>query len=371
MSVGKRIKFFRKEMGYTQSELAEILGVSMQAVSKWETETGMPDVSVIVPLARILNISTDILLGVSDNEGVNEIIELRDQIGNHRVSSFSESEANRVYKLADPFFKKHPTNPEAALWCLESLSVIVKSNNNTLDSQAALKECARYEACIKRYETDPDMIFKSYYILQRCYNALGDCERADEMLKKIPSVFGDRAYWEAEFAYADENYELALQKCKESFAYKARFVSRCIRMARMINDKTDGKDGLYKRLELNEYMLNIINAFLSGGTFLPYRMMYQKFSLLSGMVRQYVALGMENKAVVYMQELLSTRKEYFEFLTRTDKSYHLMFDEKDLDAKELITPKKVNEYANIAFEHIKKMPSLQNTSILADIEKQA
>ena len=38
MSVGKRIKFYRKEMGFTQSDIAEMIGVSVQAVSKWETE---------------------------------------------------------------------------------------------------------------------------------------------------------------------------------------------------------------------------------------------------------------------------------------------------------------------------------------------
>ncbi len=62
MSIGKNIKTFRKIKGMTQSELAEQLGVTMQAVSKWETGNGMPDVSMIVPLAKIFNVTADKLL---------------------------------------------------------------------------------------------------------------------------------------------------------------------------------------------------------------------------------------------------------------------------------------------------------------------
>ncbi len=62
MTIGERIKFHRKARKMTQSQLAEILDVSVQAISKWETNGGLPDLSQIVPLARVLNITTDELL---------------------------------------------------------------------------------------------------------------------------------------------------------------------------------------------------------------------------------------------------------------------------------------------------------------------
>lgn len=68
MSVGQMIKLCRKEKGLTQSELAELIGVSMQAVSKWETDAGMPDISQIVPLARVLGVSSDKLLGIVESD---------------------------------------------------------------------------------------------------------------------------------------------------------------------------------------------------------------------------------------------------------------------------------------------------------------
>ena len=62
MNLGDTIRDKRKKLSLTQSQLAEMLGVSTQAVSKWERGAGYPDVTQIVPLARILQVSTDALL---------------------------------------------------------------------------------------------------------------------------------------------------------------------------------------------------------------------------------------------------------------------------------------------------------------------
>lgn len=63
MSLGNNIKKFRHDLGITQEELATILCVTSQAVSKWESGSGLPDVIQIVPLAQALNVSTDALFG--------------------------------------------------------------------------------------------------------------------------------------------------------------------------------------------------------------------------------------------------------------------------------------------------------------------
>lgn len=62
-TLGQSIRHHRKEKNMTQSELAERLGVSVQAVSKWETDKGAPDISQLLPLSRELGMSVDLLLG--------------------------------------------------------------------------------------------------------------------------------------------------------------------------------------------------------------------------------------------------------------------------------------------------------------------
>ena len=54
---GAVIRQLREKRGLTQAELADRIGVSAKAVSRWETARGLPDVSLLQPLARALNIS--------------------------------------------------------------------------------------------------------------------------------------------------------------------------------------------------------------------------------------------------------------------------------------------------------------------------
>jgi transcriptional regulator with XRE-family HTH domain len=64
MKLSERIKQFRKENNLTQDSLAKMLFVSKQAVSKWENDRGMPDVSLYPELAKILNVTVDELMGI-------------------------------------------------------------------------------------------------------------------------------------------------------------------------------------------------------------------------------------------------------------------------------------------------------------------
>lgn len=63
-AMGDRISYLRKKGKLTQAQLAERLGISAQAVSKWESGLSCPDIMTLVPLAQILGVSTDELLGL-------------------------------------------------------------------------------------------------------------------------------------------------------------------------------------------------------------------------------------------------------------------------------------------------------------------
>ena len=59
---GSFIAALRKEKGYTQTALAEILNVSNRTVSKWENGDGYPDITILPEIARVFNVSVDELL---------------------------------------------------------------------------------------------------------------------------------------------------------------------------------------------------------------------------------------------------------------------------------------------------------------------
>ena len=64
MSIAERLQELRKQSGYSQEQVAEMLGLSRQAISKWESGQGKPEIDNIVKLTEIYNVSADyILLG--------------------------------------------------------------------------------------------------------------------------------------------------------------------------------------------------------------------------------------------------------------------------------------------------------------------
>ena len=67
-TIGSRIAKFRKAMGMTQEDLANLLGVSSQAVSKWENDASCPDISLLPQLSKVLGITIDELLTGKSNE---------------------------------------------------------------------------------------------------------------------------------------------------------------------------------------------------------------------------------------------------------------------------------------------------------------
>lgn len=71
-TLGKRIVENRKRLKLTQDQLAEKLGVTAQAVSKWENDQSCPDIATLPKLAAIFGISTDDLLGYSNPHFVHE-----------------------------------------------------------------------------------------------------------------------------------------------------------------------------------------------------------------------------------------------------------------------------------------------------------
>lgn len=62
MTLGERIAYYRGVLGLSQGELAENLGVSRQAVSKWETDAGLPDLDRLIALSGLYNITLDELV---------------------------------------------------------------------------------------------------------------------------------------------------------------------------------------------------------------------------------------------------------------------------------------------------------------------
>ena len=172
MNIGNVIKKYRKELGYTQEEMANRLGVTTPAVNKWENGNSNPDIELLAPIARLLHISLDTLLSFHENLTDLEIEELI-----HKMDKmFSEEGFEKTYQWAVNTIKEHP-NCNLLIWQLAVM----------LDSRRIIGMCENPD----RYDEQ----INSWYEM-----ALGD---KDEKIQHhaADSLFG--------FYLRKKNYEMA------------------------------------------------------------------------------------------------------------------------------------------------------------------
>lgn len=62
MDLAERLQELRKKAGYSQEQVADLLGISRQAISKWESGQGKPELDNIVKLTEIYNVSADYII---------------------------------------------------------------------------------------------------------------------------------------------------------------------------------------------------------------------------------------------------------------------------------------------------------------------
>lgn len=124
MTVGQRIKLYRKSKNLSQMELSEMIGVAVQTVSKWERDNSMPDISQIVPLAKTLGTTTDAILGMGGDEA-EEIKEINSYIEKLLDAGYNDQSADnrrcdinkKYYDRLRSFVDKYPLNYEMMLEC--------------------------------------------------------------------------------------------------------------------------------------------------------------------------------------------------------------------------------------------------------------
>ncbi len=104
MSIGKIIRKYRKEMGFTQEEMANRLGVTTPAVNKWENGNSNPDIELLAPIARLLHISLDTLMSFHEELTVSEITEIIRELD----SIFDSDGFEKAYERTVEVVREYP-----------------------------------------------------------------------------------------------------------------------------------------------------------------------------------------------------------------------------------------------------------------------
>jgi len=178
MNIGRNIYELRKEKGLTQAQLAEKMGVTEQAVSKWENDNSIPDVSLFPVLANFFGVSIDRLYGFhldSYDREVEKICKEADAAGD----TYKEIE------ILSKGLEKYPNSEELKINLAFSLSMVNRISEDEKEKRDAVDKAIRLcEEVIavsgrEKYRDD------AWHMLSRIYTETGEYTKALEAVSRI------------------------------------------------------------------------------------------------------------------------------------------------------------------------------------------
>jgi len=176
LKTGEIIYNLRKEKGITQERLAEFLGVSTPAVSKWETGQSYPDITLLPEIASYFGVTIDHLMDFAPDLSKEEAMEIY-----HRLSdAFSVEDFDKVYSECKSYLKKYHNSYFLHL----QIGNLLLNHLDRLPDQARIPEILDFAASVfKRVvlsTADPKLRHEANYSLGISYMFLG---RADEVIE--------------------------------------------------------------------------------------------------------------------------------------------------------------------------------------------
>ena len=182
-TIGTIIKKLRRDKDITQEKLAEFLNISPQAISRWETDLAMPDITLLPVLANIFNVTTDYLLGV-------DITRKQERIKEYETNSQEilqvghVDEAVALWREALLEFPNDYYVMGRLAGALYFYGEDDSEKRNALYDEA-IKLCEKiYEECTDN-GTRTDAIQTLVYI----YSYKGDIEKAKAMANNMPNIY--------------------------------------------------------------------------------------------------------------------------------------------------------------------------------------
>lgn len=253
MEIGNKIKFLRRKAGLTQEQLGERLNISAQSVSKWETGTAMPDITLLPLLSREFGVTIDELFDVTQEDRLQRIekrMEVEEELsadifrefedvlknqlaeGNDRAKCLSllaqlyhhrmEADSRRVSRYAREAILLDPAGRDCQ-WLLQKAEGHAVWDWNCAQHSAAIDF---YKEVIAADAIEPLTPMPYYYLID---NLLADRRTKEaahytDIVEKlpacnpvlIPTYRAHIALLECDMQKADQIMEEAVQKLKEN-----------------------------------------------------------------------------------------------------------------------------------------------------------
>ena len=191
--LGEKIKSLRKQKNISQEVFANYLGVSFQAVSKWENGYTMPDVTMIPAIASFFGVSTDELFDFNLFEMERQVEAICHEAYKYRFTDGAESE-----RILREGLQRFPGN-----------DIILNNLLYTLDYQTRADEVITLCKTLIESTKDDSVKYDACRILASCYKENGQNDLVKPTLEIIPEIYFSKLELMASLLDGEDSYEAA------------------------------------------------------------------------------------------------------------------------------------------------------------------
>lgn len=181
---GENIKTLRKQKGLTQEQVAELLDVSKQSVSRWENNATYPDITFLPILASFYNVTVDFLLG-ADYETNKSIIEDYEK---SRQEAHHHGNISDAYSLSQKVYASFPNNKSIINNVMVD-SYLMGLHNVDNKRKYYLEMSISIAERFLKMTDDLEEQCRCIKNISVCNKLLGNHEKSIEWMKKLPSIW--------------------------------------------------------------------------------------------------------------------------------------------------------------------------------------
>lgn len=192
--IGEKIKKLRKSKNISQEVLAQYLGISFQAVSKWEKGDTMPDVALIPAIASFFGVSTDELFDFNTYEIEKRVMEICWEAAEYR-----DTDPEKGEKILLEGLKQYPGNDII----LNNLLYVMRAperSSEVISLCKSLIESTKYD----------DVKYDALRIMAETYRDMGELSSAKEAIEQIPEIYFTRNELGAQLLEGKDKYHDAV-----------------------------------------------------------------------------------------------------------------------------------------------------------------
>ncbi len=204
---GKRINRLRKKANLTQKELANMLGISEPAVCKWETDSSMPDIMLLIPLARALHTDLNTLFSYEEILPIDKVKELAAVAENINLAQGIENELAYWSHI----LQEYPNSEQLKMEYIKKLAKLQIQGTLTSESISGMERLLlelKESADIEIKET-AHLYLVSFYIRARKF------EEAKESINMLPAFDFNARHMKALLFYESKDYVAGLKESQQ------------------------------------------------------------------------------------------------------------------------------------------------------------